>query len=81
MSCMAKGCNREMEWDEEYQIAVCNKHGSHEHVMNDCEDCEMCDNPNCENGYVPYGPSYNGISATTICRVCMGHKWLPCDYH
>ena len=81
MSCRAKGCNREMEWDEDNPDGVCRAHGTHEDVMNACEDCEWCDNPKCVSGYVPYGPSYNGIRAEKMCYVCMGHEFLPCDYH
>ena len=39
MSCRAKGCNREMEWDEDNPDGVCREHGTHEDVMNACEDC------------------------------------------
>ena len=49
--------------------------------MNACEDCKTCPNPNCLNGYVPYGPSYNGIRAEKICYDCMGDGFIPCDYH
>ena len=80
-SCGAKGCDREMIWDEDAEVDWCREHGTHEDVMNACEDCETCPNPNCLNGYVPYGPSYNGTRAEKICHDCMGSSFIPCDYH
>ena len=73
-SCGAEGCNREMIWDEDSEVEWCREHGTHEDVMDACEDCNRC--YNCENGEVQ-----NGKYSWVMCRECFGDQWIPCDLH